>query len=79
MAHYVPTEFSSSFFRQFDLAMKLKKEELKKQERNTSQVNEITEADLIQAFGITEDQMEKVATILSRSEKTENREIHQPH
>ena len=27
-AHYIPTEFSSSFFRQFDLAMKLKWEEL---------------------------------------------------
>ena len=51
--------------------MKLKKEELKKQERNSSQVNEITEADLIQAFGITEDQMEKAATILGRREKTE--------
>ena len=51
-AHYVPTEFSSSFFRQFNLAMKLKQEELKKQERNSSQVNEITEDDLIQAFGI---------------------------
>ena len=65
------TEFSSSFFRQFDLAMKLKWEELKKQERNSSQVNEITEDDLIQAFSITEDQMEKTAKILSRSEKTE--------
>ena len=32
-AHYVPTEFSSSFFKQFDLAMKLKWEELRKQER----------------------------------------------
>ena len=29
LAHYVPTELSSSFFRQFDLVMKLKREELK--------------------------------------------------
>ena len=49
-AHYVPTEFSSSFFKQFDLAMKLKQEELRKQERNSTQVNEITEGDLIQAL-----------------------------
>ena len=67
----MPTEFSSSFFKQFDLAMKLKREELRKQERSNSQVNEITEGDLIQAFGVTEDQMEKAATILSRSKRTE--------
>ena len=35
--------------------MKLKWEELRKQERNSTQVNEITEGDLIQAFGVTED------------------------
>ena len=51
--------------------MKLKQEELRNQERQTNQVNEITEGDLIQAFGVTEDQMEKAATILSRSERTE--------
>ena len=68
--HYVPTELSSNFFRQFDLAMKLKREELKKQGRSSNQVNEITEGDLIQAFSVTEDQMEKAATILSRNEGT---------
>ena len=56
---------------QFDLTMKLKWEELRKQERNSTQVNEITEGDLIQAFGVTEDQMEKAAAMLGRSEKTE--------
>ena len=69
--HYIPTELSSNFFRQFDLAMKLKREELKKQGRSSSQINEITEGNLIQAFSVTEDQMEKAATILSRSEETE--------
>ena len=69
--HYVPTELSSNFFRQFDLAIKLKWEELKKQGRSSNQVNKITEGDLIQSFGVTEDQMEKAATILSRSEETE--------
>ena len=68
---YVPTEFSSSFFKQFDLAMKLKWEELRKQERKSTQVNEITESDLIQAFSVMEDQMEKAATMLGRSEKSE--------
>ena len=70
LAHYMPTEFSSSFFKQFDLAMKLQQEELRKQERNSTQVNEITEGDLIQAFGVTEDQMEKAAAMLGKSEKT---------
>ena len=69
--HYVPTELSSNFFRQFDLAMKLKREELRKQGKSSNQVNEITEGDLIQAFGVTEDQMEKAATILNRNEGTE--------
>ena len=50
--HYVPSELSSNFFRQFDLAMKLKWEELKKQGRSSNQVNEITEGNLIQAFGV---------------------------
>ena len=58
--HYVPTEFSGNFFKQFDLAMKLKREELKKQGKSSNQVNEITESNLIQAFGVTEDQMEKL-------------------
>ena len=69
-AHYVPTEFSSNFFKQFNLAMKMKREELRKQEGNRSQVNEITEDDLIQVFGITKDQMDKTVTILSRNENT---------
>ena len=59
--HYVPTELSSNFFKQFDLAMKLKREELKKQGRSSNQVNELTEGNLIQAFSVTEDQMEKAA------------------
>ena len=50
--------------------MKLKQEEMRKQERSSNQVNEITEGDLIQAFGVTEDQMEKAATILNRNERT---------
>ena len=69
--HYVPTEFSGNFFRQFDLAMKLKHDELKKQGGGSKQVNEITENNFIQAFGVTEDQMEKAASMLSRNENTE--------
>ena len=51
--------------------MKLKREELKKQERNSMQVNEITEGDLIQVFGVSEDQMQKATEILNKNEKTE--------
>ena len=59
--------------------MKLKREELKKQGKSSSQVNEITESNLIQAFGVTEDQMEKAASMLNRSANSpKNREIHQP-
>ena len=68
--HYIPTEFSGNFFKQFNLAMKLKREELKKQGKSSNQVNEITESNLIQAFGVTEDQMEKAASLLNRSKFT---------
>ena len=40
-AHYVPIEFSNSF-KQFDLAMRTKNDGLKKQGKNSTQVNEIT-------------------------------------
>ena len=50
--------------------MKLKQEELKKQGKSSNQVNELTEGNLIQAFGVTEDQMEKAASILSRNKGT---------
>ena len=68
--HYVPSEFSGNFFKPFDLAMKLEREELKKQGKSSSQVNEITENNLIQAFRVTEDQMEKAASMLNGIEKT---------
>ena len=58
---HVPTEFSNGFFKQFDLVIRIKKEELKKQGKNSTQVNKITEGDMIQAFGVTEDQMQKAA------------------
>ena len=67
----MPTEFSGNFFRKFDLAMRLKHDELKKQGGGSKQVNEITENNFMQAFGVTEDQMEKAASILNGSESTE--------
>ena len=72
--HYVPAQFSSEFFKKIDLAMKLKKDELKEQKSKPKQVNEITEENLMQAFGISEDQINKAASILERSESTENSE-----
>ena len=52
--------------------MKLKWDELKEQRANSRQVNEITENNFMQAFGVTEDQMDKATAILVRSESTEN-------
>ena len=63
----MPTEFSGNFFRKFDLAMRLKHDELKKQGGGSKQVNEITENNFMQAFGVTKDQMEKAASILDGS------------
>ena len=67
----MPTQFSSNFFKKFDLAMKLKRDELKEQRGKSRQVNEITENNFIQAFGVTEDQMDKAAAMLDRSKSTE--------
>ena len=69
--HYVPAQFSSEFFKKFDLAMKLKRDELKEQKAKSRQVNEITEDNFMQAFGISEDQMEKASSMLGISESTE--------
>ena len=57
--------------RKFDMAMKIKRDELKEQQSNNRQVNEITENNYMQAFGVTEDQMDKATTTLERSESTE--------
>ena len=52
--------------------MKLKRDELKEQKGKSRQANEITESNFMQAFGVTEDQMDKAASMLGRSESTEN-------
>ena len=48
-AHFVPTDFSNDFFRQIDLAMKIKWEELKKKGISSTQVNKITKGEVTQA------------------------------
>ena len=70
--HFIPAQFSSDFFKKFDLAMKLKRDEPKEQKGKSRQVNEITENNFIQAFGVTEDQMDKAASILERSKAAKN-------
>ena len=49
----MPTKFSNSFIKQFDLAMNLRREELRKQGVAQTEVSEISEEDLVEAFGIT--------------------------
>ena len=71
-SHFIPVKFSDSFFRQFDLAMKLRKEELKKQGKVNTEVSKITEGDLVEVFGITKDQMMKADEILTKNKNTEN-------
>ena len=71
-SHFVPAKFSESFFRQFDMAMHLKKEELKKQGRMDAKVSKVTKEDIIRAFGVTKDYMMKAAVILGKEENTKN-------
>ena len=70
-SHFMPTKFSDSFFKQFDLVMKLRREELKKQGIAQTEVSEISEGDLVEAFGITKNQMVRAAEILAKDENTE--------
>ena len=70
--HYVPAQFSNDFFKKIDIAMKIRRDELKEQQTNNRQVNEITENNFMQAFGVTESQMDKAAEMLVRSKSTEN-------
>ena len=70
--HFVLAKFSDSFFRQFDLVMKLRREELKKQGKVDTDVSKITEGDMVRAFGITKDQILKAGEILGKNENTEN-------
>ena len=58
--------------------MKLKKEELKEQKPKTKQLNEMTEENIMQTFGISEDQLNKATSILERSKSTENSEYSPP-
>ena len=70
--HFVPAKFVESFFKQFDLAMKLRKEELKKQGNVEAEVSEVTEEDVAKVFGVTKDYMLEAAKILQAEENTEN-------
>ena len=70
LSHFVPANFSDSFFKQFDLAMKLRREELKKQGITQTEVSKISEGDLVEAFGFTKIQMTRAAEILTKDENT---------
>ena len=70
LSYFVPTKFSDSFFRQFDLAMWLKRDEQKNKGKMETEVNEITEGELVDAFGVTKDQMVRAAEILAKDKNT---------
>ena len=71
-SHFIPAKFGESFFRQFDLAMQLRKEELKKQGKVEAEVSEVIEEDVISTFGVTKDHMLEVAKILETEGNTKN-------
>ena len=71
-SHFIPARFGKSFFKQFDIAMHLQKEDLKKQGKMDAEVSKVTEEDCIGAFWVTKDHMPKAAEILGKEENTEN-------
>ena len=70
--HSIPAKFSESFFRQFNVAMQLRKEELKKQGKVNAEVSKVTKDDIINAFGVTKDHMLEAAKILGNEGNTKN-------
>ena len=52
--------------------MQLKKEELKKQGKVNAEVSEVTEEDIINAFGVTNAHMMETAKILHNEGNTKN-------
>ena len=52
--------------------MQLRKEELKKQSKVDAKVSEVTEDDIINAFGVTKDHTLEAAKILGNEGNTEN-------
>ena len=50
--------------------MKIRWKELKKKGISNTQVNKITEGNMTQVFGITEEQMQKAVEILAKNERS---------
>ena len=71
LSHFIPAKFGESFFRQFNLAMQLRKE-LKKQGKVEAEVSEVMEEDIINDFGVTKDHMLEAAKILETEGNTKN-------
>ena len=69
--HSVPAKFSESFFRQFDIAMQLRKDKLKRQGKAEAKVSEVTDENFISMFGFTKDHMLEAATFLETEGNTE--------
>lgn len=70
-SHFVSEKFGKLFFKQFDLTMQLRKQELRKQGKVVAEVSEVTEEDIINAFGVTKDHMREAAILLESEGKTE--------
>ena len=69
-SHFIPAKFSDLFFIQFNLAMMLKRDELKNKGKVETMVSEITKEELVEAFGIMKDPMVRPAEILTKDENT---------
>ena len=74
-SHFVPAKFGETSFRQFDVAMQLRKEELKKQVKVDAKVSK---DDIINVFGETKDHMLEAAKILGMKDTPKNQDILQP-
>ena len=52
------------------VAMRLRNEELKKESKAQAEVSEVSEGDLVEAFGITKDKMARATEIITKDEST---------
>ena len=76
-AHFVPSDLSNDFFKQINLAMKIKWEELKKGV-SSNQINKITKGEMMQAFGVTKISCSEMVRLWVRMKGLRNWRIRQP-
>ena len=72
ISHFIPARFGESFFKEFDLAMQLKRQDLKMEGKVAAEVSEVMEEDITNTFSRTKDHMMETAKMMGAEGNTKN-------